>query len=84
MAVIEAVDKVLMHWAERSGVALAASLLALLETGFGDRKDAEDPFDAMLGAFSMIDVILGYRPEGVPEDSGPRNIEGWILGQIVE
>jgi len=33
------------------------------------------------GLFSMIDVVLNYRSEGVPEDDAIRWVEGWIFGQ---
>ena len=62
-------------------VTLNAELVHLIRTGFGPTKTAEDPFDAMLGLLSMIEVVLGFRPEGAPVDEGVRNVEGWILGQ---
>lgn len=42
---------------------------------------AEDDFDAMVGLFSMLQVVTGRRPDGVPDDSAVRAVEGWILGQ---
>lgn len=41
----------------------------------------EDQFDAMAGLISMVKVVLGDIPEGVPDEPGVRHIEGWILGQ---
>jgi hypothetical protein len=29
----------------------------------------------------MIDVLIGGRAEGAPEDTRVRRLEGWILGQ---
>lgn len=43
---------------------------------FGD-----DAFDAVVGLFGILNVLLGRRPEGVPDDCAVTEIEGWILGQ---
>jgi len=62
-------------------VTLNDELVHLIRTGFGPSKSAEDPFDAMLGLLSMIEVVLGFRSEGAPVDEDVRKVEGWILGQ---
>lgn len=71
----------LADWASKRPVRLAPSLSALIGDGFGSRQGAEDPFDAMLGLFSMLEVVLGHRAAGAPESAAVRNVEGWILGQ---
>jgi len=71
----------LFSWAQRRRIALAEKLVTLIREGFGPDKSAEDPFDAVLGALSMLEVTLGFRPEGDPSDIAVRQIEGWILGQ---
>ena len=71
----------LRRWADRRGVALAADLAESIDDGFGPGKHQEDPFDALLGVMSMLEVTLGHRPEGGPEDDVIRAVEGWILGQ---
>ena len=50
--------------------------------GFGARNPgAEDRFDAVVGLFGMLNVLLCHRPSGEPDDPVVRRIEGWILGQ---
>ena len=71
----------LLAWAERRGVRLGADLRARVLDGFGPRSDAEDPFDAVLGLFSMVEVAGGWRAPGAPDDPEVRGLEGWILGQ---
>ena len=29
----------------------------------------------------MLEVILGHRPDGAPNEPDIRTLEGWILGQ---
>lgn len=71
----------LLEWAKKREVRIGGSLIETIEDGFGDRKSAEDPFDALLGLLSMVDVSLGMREEGMPHDYDLRVVEGWILGQ---
>jgi hypothetical protein len=70
----------LLAWAERAGVALTPELRADITSGFGPDVDAEDRFDALVGLFGMLNVILGRRPSGEPDAAAVRGIEGWILG----
>jgi len=72
---------VLVDWADKSGVMLAPELKAALQDGFGPLPDGEDRFDAVVGLFGMINVILGNRSAGEPAEEDIRKIEGWILGQ---
>ena len=46
---------------------------------FAPSKDAEDPFDALVGLLSMLDVLVGYRAAGAPSESAVATVEGWIL-----
>jgi hypothetical protein len=71
----------LLDWADRAGMVIASELGAALEDGFGASPDGEDRFDAVVGLFGMINVILGYRLAGEPEEEAIRKTEGWILGQ---
>lgn len=73
----------LLSWAEKTGVAVTPELEAALREGFGAPPDGEDRFDAVVGLFGMINVILGCQSPGEPEDEAVRKIEGWILGQNV-
>ena len=71
----------LLKWAVEAGVEIDEELRLEIEDGFGDRKDGEDRFDAVVGLFGMLNVLLGRRPPGPPDDPQFVNIEGWILGQ---
>jgi hypothetical protein len=71
----------LFEWADEGGITFDENLDALIEDGFGTDKGAEDLFDAVLGALSMIEVILGRRLEGNPQDISVLQIECWIFGQ---
>ena len=70
----------LRAWARANRVRLTRRLWAAIRDGFGASKDGEDRFDAVVGLFGMLNVVLGNRPSGEPEDDTTR-IEGWILGQ---
>jgi hypothetical protein len=47
-------------------------LVEAIQDGFGPAKDGEDPFDAVVGLFLMLDVLLGYRQDGAPDDEAVR------------
>lgn len=72
----------LIQWATTAGVTLSDPLLAEIRDGFGNSADGEDRFDAVIGLFGMLNVLLGHRAAGEPDDSTTRAIEGWILGQV--
>jgi hypothetical protein len=59
---------------------LAPALAADITDGFGPRSSADDPFDAVVGMFGMLNVVRGARPSGEPNDPVVRRVEGWILG----
>lgn len=72
----------LLDWARDANVSLSAGLRSGIEMGFGPSAQGEDPFDATIGLFGMINVLIGNRPAGEPEEEQVRRIEGWILGQV--
>lgn len=60
---------------------LEAELVKAIEGGF---PEGDDPFDAVVGLFGMIEVVTGRRQPGEPRDDRTRKVEGWILGQVGE
>ena len=52
-----------------------------MEFGFGPKPGGEDPFDAVVGLFGMLNLLLGLRPLDEPVGRRLREVEGWILGQ---
>lgn len=52
-----------------------------ISDGFGNRHDGEDRFDAAVGLFGMLNLILGLEPFHEPTDPVVRAVEGWIFGQ---
>lgn len=71
----------LTAWAQGAGVELSPDLHGRIVDGFGPAAAGEDPFDAVVGAFGLLNVVLGPRPPYEPVDAAIRRIEGWILGQ---
>lgn len=71
----------LLTWSKENRVSLDPELRRQIEVGYGPRASGEDPFDAAIGLFGMLNVLLGNQPAGEPEDPDVRAIEGWILGQ---
>ena len=63
-------------------VSLSPILENEIRSGFGDSKDGEDRFDTVIGLFSMLETVLGYRETGEPDMPSVRSIEGWIFGQF--
>ena len=72
--------KGIFEWASRNQVTFCELLVNQIEMGFGPHEDGEDPFDALAGILSMIEVLDGRRSEG-PENGSAHVWEGWILGQ---
>lgn len=72
----------ILAWAARHGVTLADDLAAAIGDGFGPSPDAEDSFDATVGALAAISVAAGVDPEGTPDDPDILAWEGWMLGRI--
>jgi hypothetical protein len=71
----------LIEWAEGQGIELDGELVDEISTGFGDRPDGEDRFDAVVGLYGMINIILGNRTFYDPTLPEIRNVQGWIFGQ---
>ncbi len=71
----------LLAWARAAQVKLAPQLRAELRDGFGALASGEDRFDAVVGLWGMLNVVLKRRPPGEPQNVRLRKIEGWILGQ---
>jgi len=74
----------LLGWAERQSVAVDSDTKEKIEDGFGSHASGEDPFDALVGLFGMLNIVLGGRPAGEPPASKLTPVEGWILGQLME
>lgn len=72
----------LLRWAGDVAIDLQPGLRAAIVDGFGAGSDGEDRFDAVVGLFGLLDVVLGRRPAGDPTDPATRRVEGWILGQL--
>lgn len=73
---------VLFEWASANDVDLTPDMRAAIQGGFGPRADGEDSFDATVGLFGMLNVVLGRQPPGEPTEPSLRKIEGWMLGQL--
>lgn len=71
----------LFDWVSKRNVRLSTILENELRSGFGNNKDGEDRFDSVVGLFSMLETVLGFRDTGEPDFSSIRSIEGWIFGQ---
>jgi len=73
----------MLRWAaERPDAVILPELRTTLEHGFSSDASGEDPFDAVVGLMSMVDVVVGRRDDGAATVSAPLGVEGWILGQI--
>jgi hypothetical protein len=71
----------LIDWAQEHELLLAPSLFDCIQDGFGSKLDGEDKFDALVGLYGMLNVILGNRPIKDPTSPVISKIEGWIFGQ---
>lgn len=67
----------MLRWADDAGVFLDAGLIEMIRQGFPN----DDAFDATVGLFGMLEVALGRRLSGEPQDKATTAVEGWILGQ---
>lgn len=67
-------------WADRHAVRMAATVVSLIDDGFGDAKSGEDQFDALMGLLGMIEVADGRR-SAAPPGRATDPWEGWIIGQ---
>lgn len=71
----------LLEWAAQHGLRVDPKLEVMIRDGFGTANGGDDLFDAVIGLFGMLNVILGLRSEGFPPHR-VRMTEGWILGQV--
>ena len=77
----------MQNWAQANHIQLTDALRNDIVHGFGSKEDGEDRFDAVVGLLGMLNVVLGHREPGVPEDESGvpddeiTRVEGWILGQ---
>ncbi|MCA9877231.1 MAG: hypothetical protein KC442_05605 [Thermomicrobiales bacterium] len=71
----------LLAWAMTREVSLAPALVAAISDGFGAGPDGEDRFDAVVGLFGMLNVLLGHRALHEPADAITQRVEGWIFGR---
>ena len=75
---------VLLGWARKAGVRVSAGLRREIMDGFGKAPAGEDPFDATVGVFGMLNIVLGRRETGEPDAPAIRSVEGWILGRSAQ
>lgn len=75
---------ILLSWARRAGVRVSPPLRSQIADGFGKAPAGEDPFDATVGVFGMLNIVLGRRGTGEPDAPAIRTVEGWILGRSAE
>jgi hypothetical protein len=80
-AVRTAAGTALLTWADAAGVVLDPDLRCAISDGFGAAPGGDDDFDATVGLLGALNVVLGYRAAGEPDDEIIRRVEGWILGQ---
>lgn len=71
----------LENWAAGANVELPPALRRSIREGFGDRRDGEDRFDAVVGLFGMLGIVAGRYEPGECDNRVVRTVEGWILGQ---
>jgi hypothetical protein len=71
----------LIKWAKKRRVSLDEPLIAMIQNGF---PEGDDAFDASVGLFGILEVVLGWRESGDPLDDQRSKVEGWILGQLNE
>lgn len=74
----------LLQWAAASRVNLDPGLEDAILDGFGSLSSGEDQFDATIGLFGILNVVLGRRAVDEPGNEEIRKIEGWIFGQSVQ
>jgi hypothetical protein len=72
---------ILLNWAGNQQLDLEHDLSFSIQDGFGSTPDGEDRFDALVGLFGMINIIVGNHPNREPSHPNITKFEGWILGQ---
>ncbi len=71
----------LITWARSHCLDLDESIIVSIQDGFGTDPSGEDRFDALVGLYGMINVILGQHTCWEPDLPYISKIEGWIYGQ---
>jgi hypothetical protein len=74
-------SQTLTKWAKDKSIVLHDALETAVQDGFGSGAEGEDAFDATVGLLAMLNVILGHRSDGTPNDESTQKFEGWIFGQ---
>jgi hypothetical protein len=69
----------LLLWAGKQNVRLESQLRKEIQDGF--QRGDDDAFDAVVGLLGMLQVCLGQRATGEPDELEIQDIEGWILGR---
>ncbi len=69
----------LFNWAQRRGVRLHPDLKQVIEKGF---PMGDDAFDAVIGLFGMLEVVLGHRTTGKPSDSSNHCYRRMDIGAV--
>ena len=67
----------LLNWAQSANVTLDSDLRRNIEDWFPN----DDAFDATVGLFGMLEVLMNRRGAGDPDEKRVRKLEGWIFGQ---
>jgi hypothetical protein len=73
----------LLDYAASNRLEIDNSLKNSITNGFGSSPGGEDCFDAVIGLYGMINIILGHRPVYEPGLPTVRSMEGWIFGQAI-
>ena len=63
------------------GSGLLARLLRERNNEQGLKQFDGDAFDATVGLFGMLEVLMNRRGSGEPDEDSVRKLEGWIFGQ---
>jgi Transcription elongation factor, GreA/GreB, C-term len=71
----------MFDWCVANAVRPEDRLSDQITGGFGDGKDGEDQFDAVVGLFGMIDAMRRASEPELPDDPQVRLVEGWMFGR---
>jgi len=71
----------LLDWCADHAVLPDEQLTEQILDGFGPSPAGEDPFDAVVGLFGMIDTLHRAVEPELPDDPAIRSVEGWMFGQ---
>jgi len=73
-----------VRWTRGKPLTLSRTLRRFGDTGFGQRGDDEDAFDAAIGALGMTACLTGHIETPEPSRRTTRRVEGWILGRELD